>query len=86
MTVGYSNYVNSFYCNDVNMLKKRQKQANIFTKTAVATGTAFAGLSLLNRLKLVPAVLSAVSFLMAFNCHNYSKQTQEKINKLEANA
>ena len=56
MTVGYSNYVNSFYCNDVNMLKKRQKQANIFTKTAVATGTAFAGLSLLNRLKLVPAV------------------------------
>ncbi len=88
MTVGYSNYVNyvnSFYCNDVNMLKKRQKQSNIVSKTAAVTGTALAGWALVGK-KALPGILSVVCLLGAFNSHNYSKQTQEKINQLEANA
>ena len=86
MAVGYSNYVNSFYCNDVNILKKRQKQAKVVGKTAAVAGAALAGLSILNRCKPVPALLSLFAFYGAYNSLNYSKQAQEKINQLEANA
>lgn len=78
---GYSNYVNSFYSNDVEMLKKRQKQAKAGAVAAATVGTTAAVLGLLpkNKIKIPCFALAAFSLLTAFNMHNYTKMTDKKI-------
>ena len=41
--MAYLDYVNSFYSNDVNVLKKRQKQSKCLRAATLAGGTALAG-------------------------------------------
>ena len=80
--MAYADYVNSFYSNDVNMLKKRQNQSKKVRAVAVVGGTAMAGLSLLPKNKMkIPCIAGAVfSFLCALNTHNYIKNVDKKLN------
>ena len=79
--MAYIDYVNSFYSNDVNMLKKRQKQTKYVRAAVLTGGTVLAGLSLLPKNKAkIPCLIGAVfSFLAVFNMHNYIKSVDKKI-------
>lgn len=85
--MSYSNYVNSFYSNDVNVLKKRKQQAKVASICTATAGTGLAALSLLpkNKIKL-PCVIGATLFLLgALNMHNYVKNTDKKIDSININ-
>lgn len=84
----YSNYVNSFYSNDVEMLKKRKRQSKAGAVVAASIGTASAALGLLpkNKIKIPCFVLSAFSFLTALNLHNYTKMADKKIDSINTDA
>ena len=84
----YSNYVNSFYSNDLEMLKKRKKQSKTGAAVTASIGTVSAALGLLpkNRIKILCFALSAFSFLAAFNMHNYTKIADKKIDSLNTSA
>ena len=85
---GGSNYINSFYSNDVEMLKKRKKQAKIGAVAAASVGTASAALGLLpkNKIKIPCFALAAFSLLAAFNMNNYTKMADKKIDALNTKA
>lgn len=80
--MAYADYVNSFYSNDVNMLKKRQNQSKKVRAVAVASGTAMAGLGLLpkNKMKISCIAGAVFFFLCALNTHNYIKNVDKKLN------
>lgn len=84
----YQNYVNSFYLNDVKVLKKRQKQAKIVSAVTTAAG-AMAGVAGLMSPKAGPLlkwVLPALGFVMGASSYNYSRATEKKIAQLEVQA
>ena len=84
----YSNYVNSFYSNDVEILKKRKKQSKKAALITASAGVVSAALGFLpkNKMKIPCFVLSAFSFLAALNLHNYTKMADKKIDSLNTNA
>jgi|GEM_PF-4733618 hypothetical protein len=79
--MAYVDYVNSFYSNDVKMLKKRQKQSKYARAAALTSATVLAGLGLLpeNKVKIPCLIGSIFSFLAVFNTHNYIKSVDKKI-------
>jgi len=84
----YANYVNSFYSNDVNILKKRQKQSKIVGAAVIAAGAVSGTAALLSKNPsfLMKWIIPVLGMLGGANCLNYSKQTEKKIAQLEAQA
>lgn len=79
--MAYVDYLNSFYSNDVKMLKKRQKQSKYVRAATLAGGTALAGLSLLpkNKSRIECLICAAILLLGAFNSNNYIKNVDKKL-------
>ncbi len=79
--MAYLDYVNSFYSNDVNVLKKRQKQSKCVRAATLAGGTALAGLSLLPKNKSKSLCLVSATFLLlcALNTNKYIKDVDKKL-------
>ena len=79
--MAYLDYVNSFYSNDVNVLKKRQKQSKYVRAATLAGGTALAGLSLLPKNKSKSLCLVSAAFLLlgALNTNKYIKDVDKKL-------
>ena len=84
----YANYVNSFYTNDPQMLKKRRNQSKMVGIAAATTGTIAAGLTLLpkNKVKWMTGIISVFTLLGALNTRNYVKQADKKLANLNCNA
>ena len=84
----YANYVNSFYTNDPQMLKKRRNQSKMVGIAAATTGTIAAGLTLLpkNKVKWMTGIISVFTLLGALNTRNYIKQADKKLAELNCNA
>ncbi len=84
----YSNYVNSFYSNDVNVLKKRKTQAKVIGAATIAAG-AMSGTAALfskNPSVILKWVVPILGMVFGANALNYSKQAEKKIIQLEAQA
>lgn len=80
----YSNYYNSFFSNDVNVLQKRQKQAKVFAATTMAAGAVGGAASLLSKKGgALGVVIPIVGMIMGASALNYSKQTEKKIAQLD---
>lgn len=79
--MAYLDYVNSFYSNDVNVLKKRQKQSKCVRAATLAGGIALAGLSLLPKNKSKSLCLVSATFLLlgALNTNKYIKDVDKKL-------
>lgn len=85
MVNNYSNYANSFYSNDIKVLKKRKKQAKIFAAASIATGAVSGTAALLSKKPsvILKWVVPVLGMILGANALNYSKQTEKKINRLE---
>ena len=80
----YTNYVNSFYSNDPNILTKRKNQAKKFGIAATTVGAVSNALYLLPKAKCKSALflIGFVSLLTGINSLVYAKNTNKKIESI----
>lgn len=86
--MSYTDYVNSYFSNDINVLQKRRNQTKKICTAAAVAGTICTGVSLLPKNKIkIPCVIAAATLLLgALNGYNYVKKADEKIAELNVNA
>ncbi|WP_416862523.1 hypothetical protein, partial [Helicobacter ganmani] len=74
--------------NDVQVLKKRQKQAKVVGAAAIAAGAVSGTAALLskNPSEILKWVVPILGMVCGANALNYSKQAEKKINQLEVQA